>query len=367
MISRILFIARDSTIPAVFGAGGVATSGLALGLAENGYQVQAITKKFPGQTKSRETIKPNLEVRRFPRYPRFVSGWFWAHEISRTAISFRPQLIVMRVAEKNFISDLAPITRALKSLSIPAAIKVNFVPARWAKGIEGLLSLARVIICETRGHKDYLAPALKEKAIITPNGFDSDVFSYENTPRQEGNNHYLVMLGTIDKYRNSLKVIEAFGKSKIKYKLKLRVIGSGPDEQSARNLVERLKISDRVEFLNKIKHNNIPKLLKDCYAGIVLPHASSMAYTNPLKLFEFLSMGVPVITSPALEIVHNFDTRCLRFVKDNTVEALVDLFDHLNFSNDIAQSCRETVKVYSWKNIARSLMVKINNEIQRTK
>lgn len=258
MFNKILFSARDSTIPPMAGAGGVFSSGIVSGLVKSGFQVVAMVKRHPNQKTRRLKMNPNPMILRYRRYPRQLAAWFWAREMSQAVSRYHPEIVLMRVPESNFCSNLKHLTRYALTLKIPLVAKVNFVPSRWSRGIEEFLDAALLIICETEGQAKHLSIKFRKKILIMPNGFDEKLFDYEKVTGIVGNEKYIVMLGAIDKYRNALPVIKAFAQSQISHHLKLRVIGSGPQAAEARNLTNKLRMNGKIEFLNKISHEKVP-------------------------------------------------------------------------------------------------------------
>ncbi len=75
-------------------------------------------------------------------------------------------------------------------------------------------------------------------------------------------------------------------------------------------LAERLGIADRVTFTGLVEPARVPELLRDA-AVLVLPNpasAISTQFTSPLKLFEYLAAGRPIVASdlPAIrEVLHD--------------------------------------------------------------
>jgi glycosyltransferase involved in cell wall biosynthesis len=79
---------------------------------------------------------------------------------------------------------------------------------------------------------------------------------------------------------------------------RLRIAGDGPDrdrlEAQARSLPA--SISDTIEFLGMLPHADIPEFLATLDVA-ASPGVSSDTYRSPLKLFEYMAAGLPVVAA----------------------------------------------------------------------
>ncbi len=80
---------------------------------------------------------------------------------------------------------------------------------------------------------------------------------------------------------------------------KIKLIGSGADEEGLRSLVREIGVEDKVEFLGRMAHAKVEELLKTKTRICVLPNNSSAfdRFTSPLKLFEYMASFNAVIAS----------------------------------------------------------------------
>lgn len=80
--------------------------------------------------------------------------------------------------------------------------------------------------------------------------------------------------------------------------LRLRLIGVADDE--LRQQVASAGIADRVEFKGRVPQKDLPALLADCACAVhPLPPGLNVSerFTSPLKVFEYLGVGVPVVAA----------------------------------------------------------------------
>lgn len=151
----------------------------------------------------------------------------------------------------------------------------------------------------------------ESKIMIVPNGVDVERF--RPRPRSAELAEKLGLTGVptfgyvsnMDHYRESQEtLIEAAahlqGEGRPEHCV---LVGDGPRRERLERLAESLGVGDRVHFLGRVDHELIP----DYYSLIdvfVVPRTQerAAAYVTPLKPFEAMAMGLPVIVSalPAL-------------------------------------------------------------------
>lgn len=124
--------------------------------------------------------------------------------------------------------------------------------------------------------------------------------------------------------------------------VKLRIIGTGKEENRLKQLVKKLNINDSVEFLGFIKNKDIHKYLinSDIF---ILP---SIGDSFGIVFLEAMACGLPIIAAKAggvPEVVHDGYNGFL--VEPNNLEELVNVI--LNLKED--KQLRKTFSVNSLK------------------
>ncbi|MEV8268532.1 glycosyltransferase [Microbacterium sp. NPDC076911] len=134
---------------------------------------------------------------------------------------------------------------------------------------------------------------------------------------------------------------------------RLRVAGTGPEYSALKAQVERLGLAERVEFLGRVHPDDVSDFLATvdlCYAG----HGSSQGvYFSPLKLWEYLAAGRPVLASAHETTLRleseGFAVRCFAS-KNDLAGALTASSMERSSTLELAQSRQQEVWAkYSWK------------------
>ncbi|KKS34877.1 MAG: Glycosyl transferase group 1 [Parcubacteria group bacterium GW2011_GWC2_42_12] len=116
-------------------------------------------------------------------------------------------------------------------------------------------------------------------------------------------------------------------------------------------------------LVGRKRHEEIPYYLKSADV-LVLPNKSgdkiSEQYTSPLKLFEYMASGVPIIASalPSLKEILNGKNSFL-FKPDDSeslAQGIKKLIQDNNFSQQIARQALLDVKNYTWEKRTRNII-----------
>ena len=133
---------------------------------------------------------------------------------------------------------------------------------------------------------------------------------------------------------------------------KLRVAGSGPEEQKLIELSRELGIGESVTFLGRISNENMPELYRSSDIAV----NSSLVDNMPISILEALASGVPVVSTnvggiPVL--VEDGKTALLVPPRDprGMAEAVLALVrDPIRYS-DVRDAGMRLVRRYAWTEV----------------
>ena len=122
----------------------------------------------------------------------------------------------------------------------------------------------------------------------------------------------------------------------------------------AKKYVEDKKIGN-VIFRGYIPRNDIPKYLSSADV-LVIPNSSlneeSRAFTSPMKLFEYMSSGRPVVASATTTILEILNEKNAILVKPDSPEDLkngiLKIFQDENLARTISENAKKDVQNYTW-------------------
>lgn len=135
-----------------------------------------------------------------------------------------------------------------------------------------------------------------------------------------------------------------------------------PDLARTRSLADRLGLRERVTFTGLVDPTRVPDLLSQADV-LVLPNtasAISTRFTSPLKLFEYMAAGRPIVASdlPSIrEILRDGENALL--VPPGNADALAGAVERLLADADLAAKLARTALAeapsYSWERRAERL------------
>ena len=172
------------------------------------------------------------------------------------------------------------------------------------------------------------------------------------------NNFLIVFHGAFTKWHGIIDLIKAAEiVQKKDYTIKFLLIGGGELEKTARSLAPNNCI-----FLGKKNYENIPYYLAACDVGIapfsiLPPYIKKLGfYWTPMKIFEYMALGLPIITA---------DYKELRKIANNAT--FYQPGDYRALANAILKIKKykkhpKVTEKYSWDNQAKK-MDKILKEI----
>lgn len=108
--------------------------------------------------------------------------------------------------------------------------------------------------------------------------------------------------------------------------VKLVLVGSGPNKKDLEKMVKMLKINDMVEFTGWVDYQLFPSFIRAADVCIIpQPSNPFIDTTMPNKIYEYMAMGKPILTSdakPMLRLIRK--CRCGETFESNSVRDFAD-------------------------------------------
>ena len=195
----------------------------------------------------------------------------------------------------------------------------------------------------------------EQKFELLMNAPDPAVFFRRPKDRGKSNYFKLVYHGTISK-RHGLELAiraAAIARNEIA-NLKLSIIGDGDDLERLVSLVDNLKLERLVEFRKGVSVNELPALLEDADLGIIpLKKDIFTQYMLPVKLMEYVALGIPVIVTRTRTIEQYFDDDMVEYISGESEKELawkiVQLYGAPEQRVKMSMKADEFTKQYNWE------------------
>lgn len=210
----------------------------------------------------------------------------------------------------------------------------------------------------SQGVKEFLK--INKRAHILPLG--APIYSFSEKSFDSLN---LIYVGTF-KERNIHETIYGFAKFYSEYNcfetISYTIIGSGTETENIFivNLINKLNLSNCINYLGFVNHNNLDQYLKCANIGVsYIPITDFFNFQPPTKTFEYLMSGLVVIGTRTFEnskIINNNNGVLIDDNSDSFYNALVYIRDNrrLFSSREIHKSSYK----YSWESIVKNNLLK---------
>jgi len=135
--------------------------------------------------------------------------------------------------------------------------------------------------------------------------------------------------------------------------IRLRIIGAGDYLNEVKTLSRKLGVESAVSFEHPIPIQDLAATLGEADAGLVPNHASSATHLMlPVKLLEYVALGIPVICARLRTVEHYFSDQSLRFFSSNNPEqlaaAIQDLYLAPALGQRLSNSAAKVANSLSW-------------------
>ena len=198
-----------------------------------------------------------------------------------------------------------------------------------------------------------------ERDFVVHNGVDLDLFCKKEPDLKKEKQIVFGYVGTLEKHKNIKILIDAFELVHSEHiRTKLLIIGDGPIFGELQKYIMHKNLQDCVEFTGAVPHTLINSFLQKMDIAV---HHSANPYMSPLKIFEYLAAGLPVI-GPDIPAVREIflDGHEILLVK-NKPEFLAEKMKFLLFNrskrNEIALSGhKKVVGNFGWDSNASAIL-----------
>lgn len=266
---------------------------------------------------------------------------------------------------------------ALKLLGKKIVFDVHSLPARHGFLFKFFLKLNDKFIAITHGLKSGLVNfgISAEKVFVLPDGVDLEKFNV-NISKEEARKKLdlpqdaklVIYTGHLYKWKGVNTLFEAAYKFLISSpqfsKETLFVFVGGADKD-----INKFKEKARKENLNNVlivgrkPHNEIPLWLKAADV-LVLPNSGqeklSALYTSPLKMFEYMAAGKPIVASslPSIREILNEENSVLVFPDDSQAlaEGIKKVLGDASFAEKISKNALRDAQNFSWEKRAKKII-----------
>tara|TARA_Y100000310_G_scaffold71946_1_gene67870 strand:+ start:39092 stop:40264 length:1173 start_codon:yes stop_codon:yes gene_type:complete len=262
---------------------------------------------------------------------------------------------------------------ALLKTGIPVVLELHTLPKRGRSRFTALCKKCKRVVCLTTPMRDELVSwGMPAKKIIVE-GDAVDLERFEKLPAPKKAKHHFALpddrliigyvgsLVTMDKVQKGVDILmKAMPSLKQHYPNVFLFVVGGPDNwiERYRKQALHLGLTDH-DFLfhGSVRPKLVPDAIAACdicvYPSPVPKHQYFKRDTSPLKLFEYLAAGKPVVCADIPPVRDAVDKTLVRFVHPGSVSSLSggirDVLEHPKEAKERSAKGLKMIKNHSWK------------------
>ncbi|WP_068254836.1 glycosyltransferase family 4 protein [Janibacter corallicola] len=326
-MSRVVYVSTDPGVP-VFGRKGasVHVQSLVRELVRRGHEVHLVTARVGGRTPRglEDVVVHELApVTGADGAEREASARISAESVLEVLDGLRevggPDLVMERYA---LWSDAT--MRWCAEQGVPSVLEVNaplideqaehrvLADRDRAESIaERAFGAATSIVCVTPAVADWVAARVSDDrhVHVVANGVDTRRVRPLEVPAAPPAGEFTVgFVGTLKPWHGVEVLVRAFARlADTVTGARLRVVGDGPQREVIRTLVADLGIGDRVDLVGPVDPEEMPRQLAAMDVAVAPYPELADFYFSPLKIYEYLAAGLPVVASAIGEVPELLD------------------------------------------------------------
>ncbi len=212
----------------------------------------------------------------------------------------------------------------------------------------------------------------KEKLLVARDGVDLQQFDIQVTSSEARQKLHLPLHEKLVVYSGSLcdwKGVDVLARSASMFPQETRLLFVGGASSDVARLKKRYG-SSRVSFLGERPYRDIPLFLKAADILVLTGSAShilSARFTSPMKLFEYMAAGRPIVASDLPSFREVLDETSAVFVSSGESDSLTSAVSRLlrdeKLSGTLSAHARKQALQHSWDGRGRALLAFIRQRI----
>jgi glycosyltransferase involved in cell wall biosynthesis len=196
----------------------------------------------------------------------------------------------------------------------------------------------------------------RDRIVVIPNGVDVErIAGIKGEKEAEPT---ICCISRLVKYKHVDEVLGAVARLKKEIpNLRCKIVGTGPEERSLRELAARLGIGKNVEFLGFVKsHADVMRILKSSHVFCLASTVEGFG----IVLLEAMAAGVPFVATKIEPLLEASGGRGGLFFTPGNVEEMSEKLLRLLTDEDLRrrkiEEGREWVRNYRWGEIGRRVL-----------
>lgn len=155
-------------------------------------------------------------------------------------------------------------------------------------------------------------------------------------------------------------------------KARLLVVGDGPERGSMEALLNDGAVGDRTMFLGAVPHDAVPSYVAAMDIAVAPYRPADDFYFSPLKLYEYMAAGKPIVASALGQIAEVIADRVNGALVDPSdscalTAVLAELVADDGMRKRLGERARESVSRHDWSQKAVEIQVELQELVDRAR
>lgn len=248
---------------------------------------------------------------------------------------------------KRFARARHPVVFEMHGLGEPEDIRRREVEAAILRGADGVVAIGAPLADQMRQRH---GQHLRTQPTVIPLGFNPTVFANLDRPA-DPEPFRVVYFGSLYAHKGVDALVESLAHLP---GARLTIIGDNPGArlQALRDLAEKLGIAQRMDFVPHTPPAGLRQRLGGHHA-IAIPLNSTTKAMSPIKLFEAMATGLPIVATPMPQITSILEhDQTAHICADATAKGLADGLNALRTNParawQLGQQAAQLSAAYTW-------------------
>jgi len=207
-----------------------------------------------------------------------------------------------------------------------------------------------------------------QKILVTPNGINLEQFNNNPDGREirkrfglEGK-FIIGYVGALKKFWGIYTILESAREVLIQRKdIHFLLVGQGKALPEIESFIKNKGLGDKFTLTGAVAHLDVPKYISAMDIGLAPYERLEPFYGSPMKIFEYMAMSKPVITTPQGQIkdlIRNGENGMLMEPDDSggLARSILELGGNKDMMKNMGLKARATVESYTWETNARKIL-----------